>query len=331
MTTAARAFSRVDDVVDEVRDILAAADVVGVLAHKDADADSLGSALAFALSLRAGGKTVHVLVPEPMPRLLTHLPGYATIAPVPDRLDALFTFDCATVQRFGEKSVLVETVTPVVNVDHHASNEAFGTVNLVEVDAAATAQVVYRLLLALDLPIDADVATNLYAGLLTDTGGFRHENTTADVLRLAADLVAHGVDAGWVALKSYKSRSVAQTKLEGLAVSVLETDIDGRLVWSRVTLSMLECAGSDMQDSEGIIDPLQAIDTMEVAVLFKEVTATVTKISVRTRGPFDATDICRPFGGGGHRRSAGAEMEMGLDAAMAAVLDVARALVRADA
>ena len=188
---------------------------------------------------------------------------------------------------------------------------------------------IYRLLRELGAPISPAVATNLYAALFTDTGGFRHENTTEAALRLGAALVAAGADPGWVALKSYKSRSLAQVRLEGLAVAQMHSEMDGRLLWSEVTAAMLEEAGADMQDSEGIIDALQSIDTMEIAILFKEHAADRSKISVRTRDPIDATEVCTPFGGGGHRRAAGAELGDPLPVAERKVLEVARRLIDA--
>ena len=171
------------------------------------------------------------------------------------------------------------------------------------------------------------MATNLYAALFTDTGGFRHENTTEESLRLAADLVAAGADPGWVALKSYKSRSLAQVRLEGLAVAQMHSEMNGRLLWSEVTIAMLEQTGADMQDAEGIIDALQSIATMQIAILFKQHTADRSKISVRTREPLDATDVCTPFGGGGHKRAAGAEFGDPLPIAERRVLEVARRLI----
>ena len=329
MTTAVRSWAALDDVAAHIGTVIRESRRIACLAHKDADADSLGSALAFALSLRATGRRVDVLVPAPMPRMLEHLPGYRTITgDVPDDIDALFTFDCATVARFGDRSELIERVPVVVNVDHHVSNTRFGTVNLVEPSASATGQVVYELLTALSLPVTADVATNLYAALFTDTGGFRHENTTEESLRLGADLVAAGADPAWVALKSYQSRSVAQVKLEGMAAAQLQTELGGELVWSVVTQQMLADSGADMQESEGVIDQLQAIDTMVLAVLFKENEPGVTKISVRTRDPYDATVVCTPFGGGGHRRAAGAELPMPMEDAIPRVLEIARGLLR---
>jgi phosphoesterase RecJ-like protein len=328
VTAVSASWPQLEDVVGDIRQALDRGRVIACLAHKDADADSLGSALGFALSMRSMGRDVRVLVPSPLPTMLEYLPGFETISDDTTGIDTLFTFDCATIARFGDKQELIRTMGTVVNVDHHVSNDGFGTVNLIEPTASATGQVVHRLLTTIGAPITADVATNLYAALFTDTGGFRHENTTETALRLGADLVAAGANPGWVALKSYKSRSVPQIKLEGLAVARLQTEFDGRLVWSQITQAMLDEAGADMMESEGVIDQLQSIDTMEIAVLFKENSPSVTKVSVRTRDPYDATAVCRPFGGGGHHRAAGAELREALAVFEPRVLDVARELLR---
>jgi phosphoesterase RecJ-like protein len=327
---AAAVWPRLEDVVDPIRRIVEDAAQITCLAHKDADADSLGSALGFAQALRARGRAIRVVVPEPLPRLLEYLPGFEMVetggAPLGD---TVFTFDCATLGRFGERRAEVERAGTVVNIDHHLSNTAFGTINLVDATASATGQVIYRLLRELGAPISPAVATDLYAALFTDTGGFRHENTTEGSLRLAAALVAAGADPGWVALKSYKSRSLAQVRLEGMAVAQMHSEMDGRLLWSEVTAAMLAEAGADLQDSEGIIDTLQSIATMQIAILFKQHTADRSKISVRTRDPIDATEVCTPFGGGGHRRAAGAEFGDPLPVAERKVLEVARRLIDA--
>lgn len=328
MTVTQRRFQAVEDAASDIRRLIDGAREIGCLTHKDADADSLGSALAFAEALREMGKHAHTVVPSPLPTALQYLPGFDTIVADPPALDLLFTFDCATVHRFGDRMGLVESVGHVVNVDHHRSNEAFADINLVDPTASATGQIVYRLLQAMGSPVSAETATNLYAALLTDTGSFRHENTTEAALRLGADLVAHGADPGWVALKSYKSRSVAQVRLEGLAVARMQTEAEGRLVWSEITTQMLEDLGATMQEAEGVIDQLQTVDAMKVAVLFKQAAPKLTKISVRSRDEVDATQVCLPFGGGGHLRAAGAELRLPLETARERVLEVARAQLR---
>ena len=328
-TTTTR-FSAVEEVAGDIRALIERSQDIVCLAHKDADADSLGSALAFAQALRAMGKTPHPVVPDPVPFLLDYLPGFDTLEKDPAGIDAIFTFDCATVERFGEKRSLLESDIPVVNVDHHQSNTMYGTINLVEPGASASGQVTYRLLRALGAEIPPAAATNLYAALLTDTGGFRHENTDEAALRLGADLVALGADPAWVALKSYKSHTVSALKLEGMAVAALRTELAGRLIWSEVTEEMLRSAGADMQQSEGVIDVLQSIDTMQLAVLFKQTRPGTTKVSVRSRDSLDASELCIPFGGGGHHRAAGAELAMDLAGAEAAVLPLARRMVEAN-
>jgi phosphoesterase RecJ-like protein len=327
VTVVARDWPRLEDVTDEISRVIAESDAIGCLAHKDADADSLGSALGFALSMRDSGKRVHPIAPAPVPRLLEYLPGYELLENADASLDSLFTFDCASISRFGDKRTLVEQSRTVVNIDHHVSSEGFGTINLVDPTASATGQVVFALLRALDAPITPAVATNLYAALFTDTGGFRHENTTEAALRLGADLVALGADPGWVALKSYKSRSFSRMRLEAVAISATHAELDGRLIWSEITQGMLSEVGAAMDESEGVIDQLQSIDTMQLAVLFKEHGRDLTRVSVRSRDPYDATDVCRPFGGGGHQRAAGAELHEPLAVARERVLDVARSIL----
>jgi phosphoesterase RecJ-like protein len=328
MTVAALRFQEVEDAARDIRRLIDGAREIGCLAHKDADADSLGSALAFAEALREMGKRVHTVVPSPLPDGLRYLPGFASIVDRPPRLDLLFTFDCATLHRFGDRAHLVESTAHVVNVDHHASNDGFGEINLVDPTASATGEVVYRLLRALGCPVSAETATNLYAALLTDTGGFRHENTTEAALRLGADLVGLGANPGWVALKSYKSRRIPQLRLEGMATAATRSEEGGRLVWSEITTAMLEETGTTMQEAEGVIDQLQTVDGMKIAVLFKQAGPNLTKVSVRSRDEIDATDVCKPFHGGGHRRAAGAELREALETARERVLEVARAQLR---
>ncbi|HVC39774.1 MAG TPA: DHH family phosphoesterase [Candidatus Dormibacteraeota bacterium] len=299
-----------------------------LVAHKDADADSLGSVLAFADYLLQEGKQAYPWVPDPLPRGLAYLPGYEAVNQEEAPPEAVaITFDAGSPGRFGNLRKRIEAAPLTVVIDHHASNEGFGDISLVQPEAAATGVIVFEALRAWGAEISPKAATNLYAAIYTDTGGFRHDNTTGQVLQLGADLARLGADPAWVALKSYKSRPESTLKLQALAAAAAAYELNGRLVWSEVTQTMLRRSGADMEESEGIIDVLQSLDTMLCAVLFKEAGAELTRVSVRSRHPIEAHRLVAPFGGGGHRRAAGAEVASPIAEVESAILGQARRLI----
>src|SRR2546430_8230762 len=173
-------------------------------------------------------------------------------------------------------------------------------------------------------PITPTIATNLYVALLTDTGGFRHENTTPQALEDAARLANLGADPGHIATMVYKMRPETTLKLSGLSLATMRVELQGRLAWAKVTRRMLREANAVMAESEGVIDTLNSIAGLELAIMFKEVQSDLTKISVRSRGRVDAVAMSAVFGGGRHIRAAGAEIERPMDEAVKAVLALAK-------
>ena len=319
---------QVDDDLGQIRAVIDRETDFLCVAHKDADADSLGSALAFADHLRSQGKRAYVWVPDPLPVNLAYLPGYAGAnrEPAPAGAVAL-AFDAGSPSRFGNLRARLDAAPLTILFDHHASNEGFGDLSVVDREAAATGAIIYRIMRAWGAEISPAAATNLYAAIFTDTGGFRHDNTTGAVLRMGAELADLGADVAFVALKSYKSRPQTTLKLQALAASAAHYELDGRLTWSEVTQAMLHQAGAIMEETEGIIDVLQSLDTMECAVLFKEEGPLLAKVSVRTRGDLAAYELVAELGGGGHFRAAGAEVEAPLAEVREVVLGKARAAI----
>ncbi|HVB13837.1 MAG TPA: DHH family phosphoesterase [Candidatus Dormibacteraeota bacterium] len=301
-----------------------------LVAHKDADADSLGSVLAFADYLRGEGKQAYPWVPDPLPRGLSYLPGYEAVnlREAPANAVAI-AFDAGSPTRFGNLRERIEAAPLTAVIDHHASNEGFGDISLVQPEVAATGVIVFEALRSWGAHVSPEAATNLYAAIFTDTGGFRHDNTTGAVLQLGAELARLGADPAWVALKSYKSRPETTLKLQALASVATTYELDSRLVWSEVTIAMLRQSGAEMEESEGIIDILQSLDTMLCAVLFKEAEPELTRVSVRSRDPIEAHQLLAAFGGGGHRRAAGAEVRGSIAEVETAVLTEVRRLIRA--
>ncbi len=217
---------------------------------------------------------------------------------------------------------------PVVNIDHHVSNTRFGVVNLVVPEASSTAEVTYNLLLEWGAEISAVAATNLYCGILTDTGGFLHENTTYEALSIAAELVRLGADPGDVAMRVYKNKKLSSIKLSALVMGTIGFDCDDRLVHAYLSQALLEKSGARLEEADGIIDMLNSVDGLELALFFKEIEPNkLTKVSIRSRGEANANLLASKFGGGGHERAAGVEVEMPLAAAMEAILDQARRMI----
>jgi phosphoesterase RecJ-like protein len=275
---------------------------------------------------------VWVLIPPPLPQTYAFLPGFGEILSEPPHgIDPqlAFFFDSGNLERSGGSVKRIASHATIVNVDHHPSNSRFGDVNVIEPDASAVGQMVMEMLDHFGYPITTSMAANLYVALLTDTGGFRHENTTPRALEDAARLARLGADPGKIATMVYKMRPETTLKLSGLALATMRVELDGRLAWAKVTRHMLREANAVMAESEGIIDTLNSIAGLELAILFKEVNDSLTKISVRSRGAVDAAAMCASFGGGGHIRAAGAEIERPMDEAVKMVLTTAKEAILA--
>jgi phosphoesterase RecJ-like protein len=313
--------------VDQLRELCERHQQIMVLGHKDADGDTLGCSLAFGEALRALGKQVSIVMPHPLSQKYAWMPGFDQVADRPaDGADIklVLFFDAGNIARSGSAAEHIPTRATIVNVDHHPSNSRFGDVNIIDAEASAVGQMCLDMLEHFGWRITPTMATNLYTALMTDTGGFRHENTTPRALRDASRLAALGADPGYVAAMVYKSRPLTTVKLSGLAIAGMQVELDGRLAWAKVTRKMLREAAAVMAESEDIIDTLNSLAGLDLAIVFKEVQPKLTKISVRSRGAVDAAALCAQFGGGGHLRAAGAEVPLRLDAAIPTVLEVAR-------
>ncbi len=298
------------DDLDVAAGLLAAARSVVLAAHVHPDADALGSALALGLGLARRGTDVQVSFAEPdtVPESLRHLPGMALlVAPqdVSDRSDLFVSLDVGSRERLGSLVRVMDSSPLSLVIDHHASNARFGRFNLIDIGAEATAVLVARLLDRLGIPIDRDIAENLYAGLATDTGHFRHAD--AEVHRLAARLIDTGVRPidvlhpitdshpfGWLGMLS--------RVLDGAG---LEPDVagGGGLVWAVIDDEIR--AGLRQEELDSVIDILRTAQEAEVAMVIKQTGAESWQVSLRSRSSVDVAAAAEALGGGGHVRSAG--------------------------
>jgi bifunctional oligoribonuclease and PAP phosphatase NrnA len=316
----------VEAVAPAIWNVIRDTTVLNAVTHKDADGDTLGSALALALTLEPQGKRVPVVSSRPVPGAWWFLPGIDRVNRDPMSEGApTFVFDATDADRTGENLQAVRRAPVVVNIDHHVTNAQFGTYNLVVTEAASTGELVYDLLKAWRLPIPAAAAGCLYASILSDTGGFRHDNTSERALRAAAELVGMGANPSLIARGLFKSRPPSTLRMQAHILQGTHFECGDRLVWASIRQRELVASGATVDQADGAIDQLNTVRDQELAILFKEVEPRLTKISIRSRDRIDAAELAAQFGGGGHRRAAGIELAIPLREAEVQVLAAARA------
>jgi phosphoesterase RecJ-like protein len=324
---------RPPDPADAVLKALRAHRHILVTTHARADGDAIGSALAAAALLRALGKTVQVVHEGPLTEELRGLPGTDTVGfgarAVRPGFDALLVLDATGLDRCEGLRVAFPPGLFTINIDHHKTNARFGDVNWVDPTAAATGELVWRLVRKAGIRPGRDLATNLYAAILTDTGRFSFSNTTPRTLQTAAELLACGVRPGEVTRQIYRNRSREDLLLLGACLRAVRFSGDGRLGWLWLTRAMVRRHGTRPRDSQEYIDLVKSVRGVSLAVLFRDTEEPgAVKVSVRTEPDVDATALVGPFGGGGHPRAAGATVRGTPRDVERRVLAAARRLLR---
>ena len=306
-----------DQVVEEIR----AGDRFLLTTHENPDGDALGSLLATHAILGALGKdSIMFLAAKefPLPVEYRFLPLEEVFhEPPADLADRVVIFlDCGNIDRMPV-DFLKDDGNKVLNVDHHHDNTRFGTVNLVDVEASCTAEIVYEIAGRLGVDLTPEMASALYVGLITDTGKFMYENTDARSHRIAAALVEAGVDINDIYRRLYEHVPIEKLKLVAAALSKIELHDDGSLAVTYISNADYEATGASEVLTEGIIDHLRTIDgTAAVAVVRDQAESgrAARKVSLRsTDARVDVSAVARKHGGGGHRRAAGFGTDLGYE------------------
>ncbi len=282
--------------------------------HTNPDGDAIGSSIGFARALRALGKEALVWSRDPVPGVLEELvdgePFHVGEAPpdrFPERFDTAIVLECPSLDRTGLEAVL--PALPLLNIDHHLGNEGYGEIQWVDTTAAAVGEMVFRLIRALGAEIDARTATALYLTLVTDTGGFRFSNTTAEAFETAGALVRLGASPETVTRWLYESQPLPAIRLLGEMLPTIEVHAEGRVATAWLRGEMWERSGAAPGDSEGLIDYPRSISGVEAVALFRQLPDGGHKVSLRSRGDLDVEHIARQRGGGGHKNAAGFSSE----------------------
>lgn len=284
--------------------------------HSNPDGDAIGALLALGLSLEKLDRHVTLHNESSIPEVYRFLPSVQRIQKqitTPAQFDTAVILDCGSLSRVGSAAEAIGAIPVIINIDHHTTNKRFGQHHLVDVDACATSEIVYRLIKAMGLEIDPAIATAIYTGILTDTGSFRFSNTNQAAFAICEAMVVAGVKPSAVAQYVYGTYSLGRIKLLNLALDSIEVSNNGYLSIMTVTREMLAETGTQPEDADGLINYARRIRDVKVAALIHELENGAVDdggrksfhVSLRSDGSVDVSRIATTFGGGGHAGAAG--------------------------
>lgn len=311
-----------NNTLSEISGKLLSAERILLFPHIRADGDALGSAAALCAALRKMNKKAYVLIEDKIADNLLFLAGdYCTdnfgVLGIPE---VCVCVDCSDADRLEKRKDVFFSASCRICIDHHATTGAFCDLNYIDPKAAATGEIIYDLLLAMNAEIDGEMANALYAAIETDTGGFRYSNTTKKSHLITAALFGFGLDNCKVCNQIYDSIRSEQLVLHGAAISAMKLFAGGAANLAVVSRAMLKNTQASMAESEGIVEKLRSIRGVEISALLKEEEESLIKVSLRAKSRGDVAAISQKFGGGGHRKAAGCTLRKPLQEACADIM-----------
>jgi phosphoesterase RecJ-like protein len=298
-----------------------------VVSHVQPDGDAISSTVATAWLLTKLGKKVTMLNEGPVPSRLHFLWKSMDIYTHDSEQSVrqyrnVICVDCADYARVGRSNHWFAADVELLNIDHHPTNDGYGQVNLLKFDAAATAEILFDLIDEVSLPLDIDVATAIYTGLLTDTGGFRYSNTSPKVMAMASRLLEVGVNGPELAEHLLERMTMGQLRVTQRGLSRLSFSADQQIGWLWVNSEDLAETGAMNEDLEGLVNFPRNIEGVEVGLLFKQNGQESVKVSLRSAGRVNVAAVAQHFGGGGHVRAAGCRLTDPLDEVINKIVSV---------
>jgi phosphoesterase RecJ-like protein len=290
-------------------DLLSRAGRVLITCHLNPDGDAIGSELALVELAAALGVEAVIVNRDPAPATLAELPGVDRVGVAetlpgdfPHAYDLVITVECPDLDRAGFDGL---DGAPILNIDHHLANPAYGEVNYLDEQAPAVGEMIWRMFAAAGVAPSTDAATNTFVALTTDTGDFRYSNASPRAFRAAAEMVEAGAHPPTISEWVHDGRTVASVRLLGEALKTLRFGCDNRFASLAVDEEAFRSAGADPTDTEEIINIPRAIAGVEAVVFCKQWQPGMVKVSLRSRGDVDVRSIAAGFGGGGHTNAAG--------------------------
>jgi len=299
--------------MQEVINAIKKAKSVIILTHTDPDGDAIGSMIAVHLALKGMGKKTAMYCNNPVPEMYQFLPesGKVKDSLGKGKFDLAVAVDCGDAKRVDDGIKLKALARTVVNIDHHPDNTKFGDINLIE-KISSVSETLFKLFKKMKVKITKDIATCLYTGIMTDTGNFQYDLTTADTLEAAASLARAGAEISRIAMAVYETKTLSSVRILGAAMYRLETSTSGKVAWTVLPKQLMDSLEAKSEDLTGLVDNIRAIKGVEVAVLFREEEDGI-KVNFRSKLKVNVSDIAKALGGGGHIRASGAIVQGKLD------------------
>jgi phosphoesterase RecJ-like protein len=312
-----------------------------IFCHENPDGDTIGCSLAMYGVLRDMHKEVRVFSPHPIPRMYQFLPYAETVdfslELPPGCPDVVMFMDNASFERVGTPLMTQLTERGIgpqaehksrgctlINIDHHMSNKGYGDINLIDPSASACGEIFYYAFRQLRLPITYEVAVNIYATILTDTGRFSYGNTNYQTFQIASELIRLGVNPFEVVDRVFNTRTAAQIKLLSDILGTIKVNAELEYFYCAVTQQMLEKSGNELSDTEGAIDIMKTVGDYDVCFFLKEERDGRVKVSARSNGTFDVSRFAQQFSGGGHPAASGFRLDAKLADVPAIIEDAMR-------
>lgn len=296
-----------DSALEKTAAFILANDDFTLIAHVSPDGDTLGCTCALRLALIKLNKKVQAVCENAAPKIYRFLPGIDGLIAPENAIatSAAIAIDCADEGRMGAAKAIWDNAGHTANIDHHGTNTMYAQLNCVAPSAAAAAEVIFKLITLLQVDIDKDIATCLYCGLVTDTGNFAYSNTTEHTHYAAGKLMSLGADNALINRAVYRSAPISKRRMLGVGLVKAEYVFGGKIAYCLLTRADYAKFNAWDEDTEGIIDNLRDVESVEIAILIRETEDGAYKVSMRSKEYADVCAIAMLYGGGGHKQAAG--------------------------
>lgn len=302
--------------------LLEAEDIL-VFSHILMDGDTLGSSVALCSALRKIGKRAYILIEDDIPAYLAFLDkNYCTYDDqIITEPDVCIAVDCSDISRLGKRAEKFFQGKTTISLDHHTTNNYYAQYNNVNPDAAATGEVIFKLLKSLNIEFDSEIAEAIYSAISTDTGNFQYTSTTKETHLITAELFDYGINLEKVSVELYQNNRQEKILIMNEALNTMEMLCHGKANIAYVTQAMLDKTKASFDETEGVIETLRNISGVEISVFLKEQGESQTKVSFRAKTYGDVAEIAQKFGGGGHKKAAGCTINAPLKEAVNMIKD----------